>query len=109
MNVAVRTLNNLFVPRFLSWLFVTEKQWTVALFLGVSVLLSSVGLIYVKDSNRRLEAHLQSLQVQYGRMHAEWSQLLLEESTWSSDARIANQATHRLQMMIPKTKQIVSL
>lgn len=86
-------------------------SWQLGLVLGLIVALSvsAFGLIYAKDLNRRLFIDYQTLEQQQQTYQTDWSKLLLEESTWSAQARIQHVATNRLNMEVPTPKKIVFL
>ncbi len=75
--------------------------------LMLAVLTSAFAVIYTRDLNRRLFYHLHELHRERDRLHVEWSQLLLEQSTWSTHARVEQIAEDKLHMMIPKAKDVV--
>lgn len=75
--------------------------------LTVLVVLSSMSLIYAKHTSRQLFAKIQALheeQEAYGR---EWTQLLLEQGTWASNARVEKKAKENLDMGPASTGNIV--
>jgi len=107
MNVAVKTFNQTTtIPFSWSW-SLPSKIYLPVICLMFAVLCSAFGVVYVKDINRRLSGDLQTLQNSYTTLHTQWSQALLENSTWSSDARIERIAKEQLGMMLPKTKTII--
>jgi len=72
-----------------------------------AVLLSALGVIDARHENRMLFAQLQQLHQQSDHLNVEWSQLLLEQSTWSTHARIELMATQQLGMHVPDHPRIV--
>lgn len=72
-----------------------------------AVLLSAIAVIDARHENRVLFAQLQQLRQQRDALNAEWSQLLLEQSTWSTHARIEQMATQKLDMKVPEHVEIV--
>lgn len=75
--------------------------------LMVMVLLSGFGLVYMRDWGRQLFIQLESLQHQRDALYVEWGQLLLEQSTWATQARVQTIAVHELNMDYPQAKDIV--
>src|SRR5689334_6917984 len=75
--------------------------------LSVMVFLSAIGVVYNKHQSRQLFAQLQRLQHEVESLQVEWGQLLLEQGTWSSDARVERIARERLQMKLPEPNQVV--
>lgn len=80
----------------------------VALLLLV-VLLSAFAVVDARHENRVLFAQLQQLRQQRDALNVEWGQLLLEQSTWSTHARIEQVATQKLDMTLPQHVEIVVL
>ena len=80
--------------------------------LGVTILVfgllfSALGVIYMKDLNRRLFIQYQALQAQKAQSLIQWGKLLLEQSTWSTQSRIQRIAQKQLGMIVPSAKDIV--
>lgn len=74
--------------------------------LFLCVFASAVGVVYMKDLNRRLFIQYQEqlqLQQQYD---VDWGKLLLEQSTWSTQARVQTIARHNLSMVMPSRHSI---
>lgn len=73
-----------------------------------AVLASAIGLIYVKDLNRRMVSERQMAAHSRDELQNRWSQLLLEQGTWSTQARIQHIATEKMGMHIPTQAEIVA-
>jgi cell division protein FtsL len=73
----------------------------------LAVLLSAFAVIDARHENRVLFAQLQQLRQQRDAQNVEWGQLLLEQSTWSTHARIEQMATQKLDMVLPEHVEIV--
>lgn len=89
---------------------VLEKErssafWTILLLL--MVILSALGVIYNTHLNRQLFTQLQKSQQEIEALQLEWSQLLLEQGTWSANARVASKARNELQMILPEPTEVV--
>lgn len=80
---------------------------TVFITLMVAVLFSAFTIVYFKDLNRRYFIQYQNLQQVRQQYENEWSKLLLEQSTWSTQARIQRIAQQQLNMVYPKQQNIV--
>lgn len=108
MNVAVKTINSVSVlsPRILTWTLSLKKIVLVCIF-ALVVTISAFAVIYVQDVNRRLLGNLQNLASARVQLQSQWSQLLLEQSTWSAQARIQQMASKKFNMLIPAPKSIV--
>jgi cell division protein FtsL len=85
------------IPTLLKETFSPRTSFT--LLLGGIAFALSIFVIYVKDQYRQHFIHLESLKVEHGKLETEWSELLLEESTWSSRTRVTNLATQKLGMI----------
>ncbi|MBU6469710.1 MAG: cell division protein FtsL [Gammaproteobacteria bacterium] len=72
-----------------------------------AVLLSALAVIDARHENRMLFAQLQQLRQQRDQQNVEWGQLLLEQSTWSTHARVEQMATQKLDMHLPAHPRIV--
>lgn len=87
----------------------TDTQQTGWLFiiLAALVLLSAVAVVYVKDLHRRDFIEYQMIQDAQNQLYVDWGKLLLEQSTWSTQARVQNIAEQRLNMEMPLPNQVV--
>ena len=79
--------------------------------LVTSILLALVfifGMLVVveKDTYRQMFMQSVKLQDQQIKLKTQWSQLILEESTWGSLPRVERIATHELNMHVPQAKEI---
>lgn len=73
------------------------------------VLLSALAFIYVKDLNRRLFIDYQQEQHQAEMLQTDANKLLLEQSAWSSQARVQQIAETQMDMQIPATKDVIMI
>lgn len=71
----------------------------------IGVLLSAFALIYVKNVNRNLTEQLNSAQSQQHQLHDQWENLLLRKMQLKNEKKIADIATHNLQMKLPSPKE----
>ncbi|WP_025731981.1 cell division protein FtsL [Carnimonas nigrificans] len=69
--------------------------------LAVINLMTAFAVVTVTHQTRVQYARLQTLEHERDALQANWSRLLLEESTWSSPSRIEAIAQQRLQMKVP--------
>ena len=107
MNVAVRAINQgMVLPRLFVLPVVLKKQFLVVSLL-TAILFSALAIIYVQDVNRRLVGQLETLQNTYENSQMQWSQLLLEESAWSSQARVEKIARNQLNMVVPTNSPVI--
>lgn len=77
------------------------------LILLLALLLSAFGIVYAKDLNRRLFIQYQDQQLAQQQYQVEWSKLLLEQGALSTQSRIQLLAQNQLNMVTPKSRDIV--
>jgi len=112
MNTATRVLAQ---DRVLTHGRVVAEQETLVfpapklsfMILALMVLLSAIGIIYIKDYNRRLFADYQGLQKNYTALQAEHGKLLLEQNLVASRPHMQEVAEQELQMHIPAAGEVV--
>lgn len=83
-------------PSLLVWLVVVAALVVSALWVSYSV-----------HRVRSLTNASQELQRERDRLHTEWGQLLLEQSTWGSFTRVERLARERLEMKQPNAAERV--
>ena len=71
------------------------------------VFMSAIAVVYYKHQSRQLFTKLQTLQQEIESLQVEWGQLLLEQGTWVSDARVERIAREHLQMALPEPHAVV--
>lgn len=79
----------------------------MGLVLATVLVISAVAVSYSVHQARKLTAQSQQLQREQYRLHTEWGQLLLEESTWGSFARVEQLARRELNMKQPAASERV--
>ncbi|WP_136248576.1 cell division protein FtsL [Halomonas borealis] len=83
---------------------------TLRLLLNVVLLVACLGaalaVIATSHHTRGQYAQLQQLEREHQQLQTEWSQLLLEESAWSSPSRIERLANERLEMRLPDIDEV---
>jgi cell division protein FtsL len=106
MNTAARAASRTINLSGLNFSFLTiQSVWMVVIILAL--LASALGIVYVKDVNRRLIIQEQNIRNQTVLANERWSKLLLEQSTLSSQSRISHLANH-YGMRIP-THRVVNV
>jgi cell division protein FtsL len=70
------------------------------------ILLSSLFVVYTTHESRRQFTRLQQLNAERDELVVDWWRLQIEESYWSTHARIDREARERLGMHIPKPTDI---
>ena len=87
---------------------VSEKRQPIALVLAFAVVcvLSALALVYTKHESRKLFVELEALTNERDQLNIEWGQLQIEQSTWSTHARIEQVATENLSLVRPEATEI---
>lgn len=82
--------------------------WRLAVVVALIVLVlgSAMAVITTSHLTREQYARLQRLEREQNQLQTEWGQLLLEESAWSSPARIERVAVERLEMRLPDVNEV---
>lgn len=78
----------------------------VVLVLLAACLASALAVITASHQTREQYGRLQQLEREQQQLQTEWGQLLLEESAWSSPARIERLAMERLEMRLPDVDEV---
>lgn len=107
MNTAARLLSQNTVSKTWVISFLLSKAQFSLYLLITSVLISALSIVYVTNTTRSLNANLQQTLTEREHLHIQWGQLLLEKSTWITQARIQKIASDKLDMMIPNSKSVV--
>jgi len=81
--------------------------WRVEMLLLLLLVLSALSVSWSVHESRRLTNDVQRLQAEHDHLQTEWGQLLLEQSTWGSYARVERIARDKLSMMQPRADQRV--
>lgn len=74
-----------------------------------ALLASALAVIVNSHNSRRLFHELQTLQQEAVQREVEWSQLLLEESAFSTHTLVESKARKELKMRAPDSKHIVAV
>lgn len=74
--------------------------------LAVAVLASAVAAVYAKHENRKLFMELQTLTEERDRLEVDWSRLQIEQSTWSTHARVEQLARGEMGMRNPGSDEL---
>jgi len=107
MNAAARMFNQGALSR--GWavsLFLARTQFSTIV-LVLAILTSALGIIYVANMARGLNASWQQTLAERDHMHVQWGQLLLEKGTRMRQARVQRIASVRLGMVMPDSKSVV--
>ncbi|MCH8263186.1 MAG: cell division protein FtsL [Proteobacteria bacterium] len=74
--------------------------------LGTAVFFSAVKVVIARHDTRRLFVEIQNLEKDRDNLNEEWGRLLLEQSTWATDARIESVSKTVLHMIEPKIRSV---
>jgi cell division protein FtsL len=75
--------------------------------LGSAIFFSALGVVYIKDINRRLFVEYQRLQQEKDQELIRLEQLLLEHSRWSTQPYLGSAGRIKLGLHIPTPKEVV--
>lgn len=106
MNTAVRTQAQNRLPQLPTSTFALIGSKKLNLIILVMLFFSAFSVIYLKDFNRRLFIEFQALQATHDKLYEDWEKLLLEQSTWSTQARVKKIAIERLGMSMASPKEV---
>lgn len=79
------------------------------LFLLVLTLISAAAVVTVRHQNRLAFMALQGQERERDALQAEWSRLMLEKATWTSQNNVADTARKQLEMAAPSPDRIMTL
>ncbi|MBI2802576.1 MAG: cell division protein FtsL [Gammaproteobacteria bacterium] len=82
------------------------KYWITLAVLGGAIFASALQVVLTRYQTRQLFVELQDLKKQKDDLDNEWSQLLLEQGTWGTHARVEEIARGKLDMTIPEPTEI---
>jgi len=85
------------------------RQFIVPALLVIAVMTSAIGGVYAKHEARKLFTELQRLNVERDSLEVEWGQLQLEQSMWSTYARVERLARERMNMRPPTADEMLLL
>jgi len=74
--------------------------------LALAVLASAVAAVYAKHENRKLFMEFQALVDERDRLEVDWSRLQIEQSAWSTHARVEQLARGEMKMRSPAADEL---
>jgi cell division protein FtsL len=109
MNAAAKVINqgNLFNGH-LADLHMAKSTYLLFILMA-AVLLSALGIVYTTNSYRYTLSQLQQEEQQTHQLQLQWGQLLLEQSSLATPARVEEFAIDKLKMILPSTKNTLIL
>lgn len=105
MNAVVRALTQ---PRLSNRLVLSSQQMLVVWTMAILLLLSALGIVFVKDRYRRHYFDYQTLEQKQVGLEQMHNRLLLENATRLAQSRLAEMAKKQ-GMVVPSDKQIIWL
>ncbi len=84
-------------------------HWLLGSALVLAVMASAVAGVYAKHESRRLFMELQVLVAERDRLEVEWGRLQIEQSSWSTYARVEQLAREEMNMRTPLPEQTMLL
>lgn len=82
-----------------------SKRSCLHLFLLIAVLFSALAVIYITNLHRMMCSQLETLKQQAHQLELQWGQLLLEQASLATPARVQHLATDKLHMVLPTDKE----
>lgn len=87
-------------------MWLKDKAFLIFILLWIAVLASALGVVYAKHESRHLFIEQEALRSNRDTLHSEWTQLILEQSTWAAHGRVDSIAAHELKMLLPPSDAI---
>ena len=84
----------------------TRQPFLLVLVFAIVCVTSAMALVYTKHESRKLFVELEALTDERDELNIEWGQLQIEQSTWSTHARIEQVATDDLSLVRPEATEI---
>ncbi len=109
MNAAAKVIHqsNFFSGNLAEMRF--SKYTYAQISLLFAVLLSALAVVYVTNLHRLTFSQLQTAEQQSHQLKLQWGQLLLEQASLATPARVQQLAEEKLHMVLPLNKQTIIL
>lgn len=109
MNAAARAINesNLFSGQLFE-MRLSKQLWLVFVLLFI-VLMNALAVVYVTNEHRSSFSQLQQLEQHKHLLQMQWGQLLLEQASLATPARVEQLAREKLKMHLPLDKHMFVL
>lgn len=86
-----------------------NNAMTLVAFLAALNFCTAVGVVYVKYLSRQSYTEVSRSQQEIDRLQVQWSQLQIEEGTFSEHGRVERTARDRLGMALPELEETVMI
>jgi cell division protein FtsL len=105
MNTAAKAINqnNLFNGQLSKMRL--SKQFYFILIILIAILGNALAVVYVINEYRSNFSQLQQLKSEHHQLQLQWGQLLLEQASLATPARVEAIALEKLHMNLPQDKQ----
>lgn len=108
MNAAARAIaEGTFAANNIRIMALTGRNIALGL-LSIAILATAFSVVSVQDFNRHLFTELQGLEQTRDELNIEWGQLLLEQNTWATQARIQQIAQDNMAMIFPGSQVLIN-
>jgi len=74
--------------------------------LAIAVIVSAITSVYSRHESRRQFVQLQKLTAERDELEVEWGRLQIEQSAWSTHARVEELARKKMSMRMPSADEI---
>ena len=74
--------------------------------LAILVIVSAIASVYARHESRRQFVLLQKLTAERDELEVEWGRLQIEQSAWSTHARVEELARKKMSMRMPSAEEI---
>lgn len=105
MNAAAREINqsNFFSGQLTEMRL--SKQLCFQIALLIAVLISALSVVYITNLHRITFSQLELAEQESHQLELQWGQLLLEQASLATPARVEQMASEKLHMVLPVGKQ----
>ncbi|KTD22445.1 cell division protein FtsL [Legionella londiniensis] len=109
MNAAAKMIHqsNFFTGQFTD--IRISRQFCLRVILALSVFFSALAVVYVTNLHRITFNQLQQAEERAHHLQLQWGQLLLEQASLASPARVQKLAIEKLGMRFTSGKQVINL
>ena len=107
MNAASRMFNQGVIAKGWAFSLLLARTNVPVMLLASAILASALAIVYVTNTARGLHADVAQTFVERDQMHIAWGQMLLEKSTWMTQAHVQKVAEGKLNMVFPTSKSVV--
>lgn len=109
MNAAAKAINQTTVFNGHLLEMRLSKRWCLLLLLLLALLTTALAIVYTTNQYRLRFSQLEQLQAQTSQLQLHWGRLLLEQASLETPGRVEAFAVQRLQMKLPRNKEIFVL